>query len=234
MKPLIGITSDIDENGETFLKADYSRAILRAGGLPVVLPAGLEDIEEICDRIDGLLLTGGEDVNPLLFGEEPKRELGKIAPERDTMEMALAKCAVGKDMPVLGICRGHQILNVALGGTIHQHIYSDLEGPLLQHKQQADRNYPTHTVRVTEGSRLAEFASAKEILVNSLHHQAVNDVPEPLRVMATATDGIIEALESTKHRFVMSVQWHPEALSNRSDETSLNLFEGFVAASKKS
>lgn len=234
MKPLIGITSDIDENGETFLKADYSRAILRAGGLPVVLPAGLEDIEEICSRIDGLLLTGGEDVNPLLFGEEPKRELGKIAPERDTMEMALAKCAVGKDMPVLGICRGHQILNVALGGTIHQHIYTDLEGPLLQHKQQADRNYPTHTVQVTEGSRLAEFASAKEILVNSLHHQAVNDVPEPLRVIATATDGIIEALESTKHRFVMSVQWHPEALSNRSDEISLNLFEGFVNASKQS
>ncbi|MBD7909621.1 gamma-glutamyl-gamma-aminobutyrate hydrolase family protein [Sporosarcina gallistercoris] len=234
MKPLIGITSDIDENGETFLKADYSRAILRAGGLPVVLPAGLEDIEEICDRIDGLLLTGGEDVNPLLFGEEPKRELGKIAPERDTMEMALAKCAVGKDMPVLGICRGHQILNVALGGTIHQHIYTDLEGPLLQHKQQADRNYPTHTARVTEGSRLAKFASAKEILVNSLHHQAVNDVPEPLKVIATATDGIIEALESTKHRFVMSVQWHPEALSNRDDETSLNLFEGFVNAASQS
>ncbi|REB11163.1 gamma-glutamyl-gamma-aminobutyrate hydrolase family protein [Sporosarcina sp. BI001-red] len=233
MKPLIGITSDIDENGETFLKADYSRAILRAGGLPVVLPAGIEDIEEICSRIDGLLLTGGEDVNPLLFGEEPKRELGKIAPERDTMEMALAKCAVGKDMPVLGICRGHQILNVALGGTIYQHIYSDLEGPLLQHKQQADRNYPTHTVEVKEGSRLAEYAPTSKILVNSLHHQAVNDVTEPLKVIATARDGIIEALESTKHRFVMSVQWHPEALSNRGDETSLRLFEGLVEASKQ-
>ncbi|WOV85032.1 gamma-glutamyl-gamma-aminobutyrate hydrolase family protein [Sporosarcina jeotgali] len=232
MKPIIGITSDIDENGETFLKADYSRAVLRAGGLPVVLPAGLEDIEEICGRIDGLLLTGGEDVNPLLFGEEPKKELGKIAPERDTMEMALAKCAMGKDMPVLGICRGHQILNVALGGTIYQHIYTDLEGPLLQHKQQADRNYPTHTVQVSEGSRLSEFASSAEILVNSLHHQAVNLVPEPLKVIATAKDGIIEALESTKHRFVMSVQWHPEALSNRADETSLNLFKGLINASK--
>lgn len=234
MKPIIGITSDIDENGETFLKADYSRAILRAGGLPVVLPAGLEDIDEICNRMDGLLLTGGEDVNPLLFGEEPKRELGKIVPERDEMEIALAKCAVGKDMPVLGICRGHQILNVALGGTVYQHIYSDLEGGLLQHKQQANRNYSTHTVQVAEGSRLAEYASDKEILVNSLHHQAVKDVPEPLKVIATAKDGIIEALESTNHRFVMSVQWHPEALSNRGDEASLRLFDGFVQASSKS
>ncbi len=231
MKPIIGITSDIDENGETFLKADYSRAILRAGGLPVVLPAGLEDIEEICSRIDGLLLTGGEDVNPLLFGEEPKRELGKIAPERDEMEMALAKCAIGKDMPVVGICRGHQILNVALGGTIYQHIYSDLEGPLLQHKQQADRNYPTHTVTVEEGSRLSTYVEGNEFLVNSLHHQAVHDVPKPLVVTARAKDGIIEALESTQHKFVMSVQWHPEALSNRVDETSLRLFEGLVEAS---
>ena len=236
MKPIIGITSDIDENGETFLKADFSRAILRAGGIPMVLPAGLEtgNIEEICTRIDGLLLSGGEDVNPLLFGEEPAKELGKIAPERDSMEMALAKCAIGKDLPVLGICRGHQILNVALGGTIHQHIYTDLEGPILQHNQQADRDYPTHTAEVTEGSRLAEYASSTEILVNSIHHQAVNVVPEPLKVVATAKDGIIEALESTKHRFVMSVQWHPEALSNREDETSLNLFKGFVDASRTS
>ncbi|WP_432354610.1 gamma-glutamyl-gamma-aminobutyrate hydrolase family protein [Sporosarcina sp. A2] len=230
MKPIIGITSDIDENGDTFLLADYSRAILRAGGLPVVLPTGLEDIEEICNRIDGLLLTGGEDVNPLLFGEEPKRELGKIAPERDTMEMALAKSALAKDMPVFGICRGHQILTVSLGGTIYQHIYSDVEGPLLQHKQQADRNYPTHTVEVEEGSRLAEYAEGKEILVNSLHHQAVHDVRKPLVVTGRAKDGIVEALESTEHTFVMSVQWHPEALSNRADKTSLRLFEGFVEA----
>ncbi|WP_039042122.1 gamma-glutamyl-gamma-aminobutyrate hydrolase family protein [Sporosarcina sp. ZBG7A] len=233
MKPIIGITSDIDEKGETFLKADYSRAILRAGGLPVVLPAGLEDIEEICNRIDGLLLTGGEDVNPIVFGEEPKRELGKIAPERDTMEIAIAKCAIGKNIPVLGICRGHQVLNVALGGTIYQHIYSDLEGPLNQHKQQADRNYPTHTVVVDEGSRLSTYAGGKEILVNSLHHQAVNAIPKPLVVTGIAKDGIIEALESTEHKFVMSVQWHPEALSNRGDKTSLRIFEGFVEASNQ-
>lgn len=230
MKPLIGITSDIDENGETFLKADYSRAILKAGGLPVVLPAGLEDIEEICKRIDGLLLTGGEDVNPLEFGEEPESNLGKIAPERDKMEMALAKCAIGKDMPVLGICRGHQVLSVALGGTVYQHIYSDLDETLLQHKQQADRNFPTHTVEVEVGSRLAAYAEDKEILVNSLHHQAVHKIPKPLIVTGKAKDGIIEALESTDHKFVMSVQWHPEALSNRDDVTSLNLFKGFVDA----
>lgn len=234
MKPLIGITSDINENGATLLKADFSRAILRAGGLPVVLPAGLEDVEGILGRIDGLLLTAGEDVNPLLYGEEPEAALGKIAPERDTMELALAKLAVEKDMPVLGICRGQQILNVALGGTIHQHIYTDLEGPIFQHKQQGDLDYPTHTVEVKEGSRLAEYASGKEILVNSLHHQAVNKVAGTLRVIATAKDGIIESLESPNHRFVMSVQWHPEALSNRSDKTSLRLIEGFVKASSNS
>ncbi|WP_153732373.1 gamma-glutamyl-gamma-aminobutyrate hydrolase family protein [Sporosarcina obsidiansis] len=233
MKPLIGITSDLDQNGETLVQSNYSRAILRAGGLPVVLPAGLEDIEEICERLDGLLLTGGEDVNPLVYGEEPHQKLGKLSPERDNMELKLTRCMTGKDKPVLGICRGHQVLNVAFGGTIHQHIYSNIPGELLQHKQQADREFATHSIDIVDDSKLAEIAGTSEIQVNSLHHQAVNQITSPLVVTAVAKDGIIEALESTEHRFVMSVQWHPEALANRQDRTSLRLFEQFINACNK-
>lgn len=233
MKPLIGITSDLDSHGETLVQSNYSRAILRAGGLPVVLPAGLEDIDQICDRLDGLLLTGGEDVNPLCYGEEPHQELGKLSPERDEMELALARCMVRKDKPVLGICRGQQVLNVALGGTIHQHIYSQLTADeLFQHKQQADREFATHSVDLVEGSRLASLAGGLEARVNSLHHQAVNVVGQPLVVTAVAKDGVIEGLESTEHRFVMSVQWHPEALANRQDSLSLKLFEKFIESCK--
>lgn len=233
MKPLIGITSDLDQNGETLVKSNYSRAIFRAGGLPVVLPAGLEDIDEICGRLDGLLLTGGEDVNPLVYGEEPHQEVGKLSPERDEMELALAKCMTEKDKPVLGICRGHQVLNVSFGGTLHQHIYSELSAELVQHKQQADREFATHSIDIIDDSKLAGFAGTSEIQVNSLHHQAVNEVEAPLVVTAVAKDGVIEALESTEHRFVMSVQWHPEALMNRDDPTSLNLFKHFIEASSQ-
>lgn len=210
MKPLIGVTSDIDQNGDTLVQTRYIQAVRRAGGVPVILPVGLEAIEEVCDRLDGVLLIGGEDVDPYLYGEEPHRQLGKVLPERDESELALIKHMADQDKPVLGICRGYQLMNVAFGGTIYQDVYAQLSEDLLQHHQVTDLDFAFHSIDIVGDSKLAEWAGTSEVRVNSLHHQAVKEVKAPLVVTAVAKDGVIEALESTAHRFLVGVQWHPE------------------------
>lgn len=230
MKPLIGVTSDIDQNGDTLVQTRYIKAVRRAGGVPVILPVGLEAIEEVCDRLDGVLLIGGEDVDPYLYGEEPHRQLGKVLPERDESELALIKHMADQDKPVLGICRGYQLMNVAFGGTIYQDVYAQLSEDLLQHHQVTDLDFAFHSIDIVGDSKLAEWAGTSEVRVNSLHHQAVKEVKAPLVVTAVAKDGVIEALESTAHRFLVGVQWHPEAMVKRDDAMSLTLFEKFIEA----
>ncbi|PIC62950.1 gamma-glutamyl-gamma-aminobutyrate hydrolase [Sporosarcina sp. P13] len=230
MKPLIGVTSDVDRNGGTLVHSRYIRAIRRAGGVPFVLPIGMDGIGEICSRLDGLLLIGGDDVDPFLYGEEPHQKLGKVIPGRDEMEIALVKGMIDQDKPVLGICRGHQLLNVAFGGTIYQDIYAQLSGNLLQHLQVTDLRFATHSVDIVPDSKLAQIAGTLEMRVNSLHHQAVKEVKSPLVVTAVAKDGVIEALESTAHRFVVGVQWHPEALVGGQELVTLKLFDRFIEA----
>lgn len=230
MKPLIGVTSDIDQNGDTLVQTRYIRAVRQAGGVPVILPVGLEAVEDVCDRLDGVLLIGGEDVDPYLYGEEPHRQLGKVLPERDESELTLIKTMADQDKPVFGICRGYQLINVAFGGTIYQDMYAQLSEDLLQHHQLTDLDFAFHSIDIVGDSKLAGWAGTSEVRVNSLHHQAVKEVNAPLVVTAVAKDGVIEAIESTAHRFVVGVQWHPEAMVKREDRLSLKLFEKFIRA----
>lgn len=233
MKPIIGITSHVEMDYKHTLSNDYIQAIIQAGGIPVILPIGTDaDVAEMSDRIDGLLVTGGGDIDPTLFGEEPLQGLGMISPGRDSFEMLIVEKALAADKPILAICRGIQIMNIAVGGDMYQDIYSQIDGKLLQHQQNAVRAHLAHFVDVASGSLLADIAGKERFKVNTYHHQAVRNVPAPLKVTGTASDGIIEAIESTEHKFVLGVQWHPEPLAAAGEEVSKRIFEKFVESCK--
>jgi putative glutamine amidotransferase len=236
MRKVIGITSsqeNANEPSELISPKSYSKAIEHAGGLPIILPV-IEDsvdvIEEMVEHIDGLLLTGGVDVDPLLFGEQPHRKMGRIDPGRDFFELHLVKAALKKGIPILGICRGCQILNVAAGGTVIQDIPHVLgKNNVIKHEQAAPRWYPTHIAKLVEGTKLASIFAESEITVNSYHHQAVNQPGSDFVVAAKAPDGVIEAIELPGHPFAIGVQWHPELMWSRCPIFS-KLFEKFVAS----
>ncbi len=235
MKPLIGITASLSNSHHHKVKDTYVQAVIRTGGIPVLLPTGTEeDIESLIEKFDGFIFTGGGDVDPILFGEEPHVDLGDIEPERDLFEIPLAKAVINSNKPFLGICRGMQVLNVALKGSVYQDIYAQQDNTTIQHSQKAPTYYASHFVQVTEGSLMRAIAEKETIKVNSFHHQAVKDVIEPLQVSGVANDGTIEAIESTTHPFVVGVQWHPEALIEKDDQLSLQLFETFIQKSKES
>ena len=233
-RPLIGITGHFASEACT-LAEGYYRSVLMAGGIPVVVPpteAGRETAE-LLDRLDGIVFSGGGDLNPLLLGEEPVRELHSITPERDRQELLLARMAYDRQIPMLGICRGIQLINVALGGTIYQDIYTQMEGVRIKHSQEQDRRYPSHTVTVEGGSVLEkvmgeEVQGGKPLYVNSFHHQAVKDVAPCLRVSARAADGVIEAVESNEYKSILGVQWHPETYVLRGSREMLPLTEWLV------
>ncbi len=227
--PIIGLTPSIQSvDRSIYVYAEYLKAVHRAGGIPVVLSPWPPDGLEVLRRIDGLLLTGGHDVDPALFGEEPEEGLGEITPERDVLEMSLTRAALDMDMPILAICRGIQVLNVAAGGTLYQDIRRQVPGA-KKHRQDAPRWYPTHEVRLRDGTRIASAACASSIRVNSFHHQAVRELGENMLMTGEARDGIIEAIESAVHRFVVGVQWHPEMMYE-TDGVARALFSAFVAA----
>ena len=233
MKIIIGISSNLKED---LLSVPMSniRAITQFGGVPIVLPnlVGVE-ITEIANTINGLLLTGGGDIDPTLFGEEPLPGLGNIVPERDLFEVALVKRMLELNKPILGICRGAQIMSIAMGGDMYQDIYSQKDGPLLQHDQQAPNWHGSHFVEVTEGSLLREIVGMDKFKVNSYHHQALRNMPEGFIVSGVASDGVIEAFESTKHPFALGIQWHPESLLTKGDASSRAIFETFMNACMK-
>lgn len=231
-KPLIGITPSLEE-GEDLqniqLSSLYSQALAAAGGLPLILYPFQEKglIEEVLTRIDGLLLSGGVDPDPLLFQEEPLPQMGRIDPYRDFFELEAVKGIFHLKKPCLGICRGCQIMNIALGGTIVQDISSEKERDPLKHAQKAPRWYPTHSVKLQRGSILREIYPTSTITVNSFHHQAVKE-PAPLfQATAFAPDGTIEAIEYTEDPFIVGVQWHPENMWQK-DKGTRELFRYFV------
>lgn len=233
MKPVIGLTANMDVNGKHEIDPEYMTAIVRAGGLPLIVPVGVEEVEQLVDLLDGLLLTGGKDAAPLLFGEEPHPHLGEVTPARDRLEIALIRQMHLKDKPLLGICRGIQMLNVAFGGNLFQDIESQIVRPVLQHAQKAPRSHPSHTVKLEKDSLLEEIIGYKSIQVNSFHHQSVKGVAEPLRICAFANDGVVEAIESRDGKFILGVQWHPERLAAVGDVPSLRIFTSFIQACVK-
>ena len=225
-QPVIGITGNFSE-GNCAVADGYIRSVLAAGGTPLIIPPyeEKEALLSTLDRIDGLLLTGGGDINPLFLGEEPVKQLGGINHRRDRQELLMTRLAANRQIPILGICRGIQIMTVALGGTLYQDIHSQHPTPCIKHDQQLDRSYPSHTVEVEQGSLLGRIFDGEERLnVNSFHHQAVKEPAPGFKVCARATDGIIEAVESTEYKSMLGVQWHPECMILCGDESMLPLF----------
>jgi putative glutamine amidotransferase len=241
-RPRIAITagSNPGSTNHAWLRFDYLHAVSKARGLPSVIASGftnpLDEAEqlagEILDTCDGLMLSGGTDVDPKIFGEVPHTALGRVDGPRDPFEITLAREAVRRDMPVLGICRGLQVLNVALGGTLIQDIPSDVPGAVV-HETGENRVEIAHEVTIAPGSRLAELLSATRVGVNSFHHQAAKRIGEGLIVSATsAGDGIVEGLEMPDRTFVVAVQWHPENFWKTSPVFD-GLFTGFVQAAHR-
>lgn len=236
MKPLIGIIASMEIDQKNYHVSQFNvDAIIKVGGIPVILPFMTlkEDIAYYAKIVDGLYAIGGDDINPLLFGEEPKLHLGPVLPMRDTFELALILKVVEKGKPYFGVCRGAQILNVAHGGTMFQDINSQIETELIQHCQTAPEDQGSHYVNVTKDSLLHRITGRETLLVNSWHHQANKQVALNMNVSAQASDNLIEAIEHTEHDFVLGVQWHPEILASKNDEASLKLFKGFVNACKR-
>ncbi len=229
-RPLIGITGNFAE-GELRLLAGYFRSIEAAGGMAVVVPpcaACDEATAALLDNLDGLLLSGGADLNPLFVGEEPVEALHGINPIRDRFELGIIRLAYDRQVPMLGICRGIQMLAAALGGTVQQDIATAMPGQtLVKHSQDAPRATATHTVTAAPGS-LMEQLFGKRFAVNSFHHQAVGQPGERFRVTARSADGVVEAIESTEFKSIVGVQWHPECFILEGDESMMPLFRHFV------
>jgi hypothetical protein len=225
-RPLIAITGNFGDKG-CELAEGYYQSILRAGATPLVVPptSDLTAIDALLHRVDGILLSGGADLNPLWVGEEPHSALGGINPLRDAFELLLIRRAADHQIPMLGICRGMQILAAALGGKLEQDMTSARpDVALLKHSQNAPRAEATHRVQLLEDSLLGQLLG-REIFVNSFHHQAVADTGTQFRAVGFASDGTIEAMESTTFKSILGVQWHPECMDN---EDSARLFRHFV------
>lgn len=234
MRPLIGITSSMEIDGTFFtVSADNVNAIKEAGGIPVILPNIVgEEIKHYAKKMDGLYLTGGYDIDPILFNEEPHRKLGTVTPDRDMFEIDLIKKMIELGKPILGVCRGCQILNIAVGGGVYQDIYAQIDNELLQHAQKAPAAHGSHFVNVVHGSLLHRLTNQEKLRVNSRHHQANRSVIDTFQICGRASDGVIEAIESKVHSFVLGLQWHPENMAMENDQSSLLIFQGFIDACK--
>lgn len=231
-QPVIGITGNFDKETCT-LAEGYYQSVLKAGGIPFIIPPFFETdrLGALLDCLDGILFSGGGDINPLLLGEEPIKELHSITSVRDRQELLLARLAYDRQIPMLGICKGIQVINAALGGTNYQDIHTQMEGVRIKHSQDEDRRYPSHTVNLTKGTILASLFEEAELAVNSFHHQACKELAPGLTVSATSTDGVIEAVESCEFKSILAVQWHPETYILRNSKEMLPIFEWMVKES---
>jgi len=234
MSKVIGITADIYTGATSvinqklmdFVPRPAVDGVVAAGGIPVSLPyIPKEQINGLVERLDGIIFTGGPDIDPTFMGEEPIPQLGATNRNRDIFEIALIRTAVAKKVPILGICRGAQIINVALGGTVYQDLNSQFPGKVLKHHQEAPGDQPTHFISVNHDSYLFKTVS-DNVFVNSRHHQAIKDVATGLNIVAEAPDGVIEGIENSDAS-IQGVQWHPENMWQH-DSRQLELFQDFI------
>jgi len=235
MRPLIAITTYDGKSPADLpivaVNTAYVHAILQAGGLPLLLPNQLNQKEwtELAPRLGGILFTGGGDIDPCHFSGAHHPKVGDVDDERDSLELPLLRYAVEQRIPFLGICRGCQVVNVALGGTLHTHLPDQTQTD-IRHDCYPDipRIHIAHTVRVEEGGQIAKIFGATDLQVNSLHHQGIEKLAPALKPVAYAPDGLVEAVELPGHPFAYAVQWHPEWLTDQ--QPTRNLFRAFVEA----
>ncbi len=235
MEPVIGVTCghEVAAQERFYVNRPYVRSIEMAGGIPLLIPA-LEKRERLAyflDQIDGLLLPGGYDVDPATFGEEPVPGLGPVDPIWDELELWVASNVLERRLPVLGICRGVQLLNVAAGGSLYQDIESQLLGKAIKHQQGAPRWQHSHEITVESGSHVERMLGTTQLRVNSFHHQAIKEVAPKFKVTAQAKDGVIEAIEGTELDFAVGVQWHPEVMWEQYPVFK-GIFQEFVRAAR--
>lgn len=236
-KKVIGLSSDflfVEEKvsegfRRIFINEDYTKAVELAGGIPLVIPFSLnkETLEQSLNMCDGLLLTGGADVNPFLYNEERSKKLGNIKPERDLYEKELYYIAKEKKLPILGICRGMQIINVLEGGTLYQDLEyrENKQNNYIEHLQKDNKSHPAHYITLKKDSFLFNIFNLDKIAVNSYHHQAIKDVAPNFIITAESLEGIIEGIEDRENR-IICVQWHPERMLN--NNKMLEIFKAFI------
>lgn len=232
MKPIIGILAGVDDELITKVQDLYIDAIERSGGTPVLLPyvRGEETIKSFADLCDGFFFTGGADIDPRHYGEEAKSNCGPIQAYRDELEFNVFQKVINTSKPILAICRGAQLVNVALGGTLYQDIPSEINTNIL-HRQTEPKLSPSHSVQILEDTPLFDLVGKTAITANSFHHQAIKTLGDGLEIMAVAEDGIIEAVYSSKKQYIRAYQWHPERLFE-TDRHNRMIFEDFVNACK--
>jgi putative glutamine amidotransferase len=231
-KPIIGIGSDVaqrrGERERAFAYMTYVESLRRAGAVPVLIPPQPENAEAIIEGLDGILLAGGDDCDPAVYGEQPHPSVEPMDPRRQNNDLNLARLARQRGIPTLGICLGVQVMNVAAGGSLIQDIGSEVQTEIDHASEPSDRH--RHDVLLEKGTRLAGILHEQELNVNSSHHQAIREIGEGLRVTAHAPDGIIEGLEDPGHPFYVGVQWHPEDMPNEGSASAL--FGAFVEAAR--
>lgn len=239
-RPIIGVTGSliIDEGGmfpgyeRAYVNNDYIQSVVMAGGVPFIIPMVYDEniIRTQLECVDALIISGGHDINPLMYGEEPSQKLGAILPKRDTFDAAVVKLAMEMKIPTIGICRGEQMLNVANGGTLYQDL-SFIDGCYIKHNQGALPSTATHTTSIVEGTKLHAILG-DTVMTNSFHHLAVKDVAPGFKVAALSKDGVVEAIEKEGEQFVIGLQWHPEMMA-KDHPVMLKIFEKLIEEAKK-
>lgn len=237
-KPIIGISTSLTSDNcgafalypKIYVNKDYVDAVIKNGGIPLIIPMSTDEeiIAEQISLVDGLILSGGHDVFPHNYGEEPKQNLGEVLPIRDKYDFMLLTEAKKRKIPILGICRGCQIINVFEGGTLYQdlsYIKSDVE--IIKHSQNHSPELKTHTAIIEKDTKIYEIFEENEIMINSFHHQALKDIAKEYKVTARAKDGVVEAIENMNYPFLVGVQWHPEMLHKHYDDAN-KIFKALI------